>query len=228
MHRIYLEHLDAASGSTALIVGDEAHHAVRVKRVREGDQVTLFDGQGLVARATISALETARRAMSLQVTIDEVHTEPLLQPTVHILTPVPKGGALEQMIDQLSQVGAASWTPLVTERSERQPRSLDRLRRTTIESAKQCGRSHLLEIRPAIPLSDAICLSCDTVVADTQGEMVKSRSTTEVALLVGPEGGWSDDEREQIAQSSACVMRCGPWIMRIETAAVVACAAMLS
>lgn len=228
MHRIYLEHLARLAESFAHIEGDEAHHAARVKRVHEGEVVELFDGMGTIAKARITHLTTARRATDLEVEIEGLEHHPPIVPAVHVFTPVPSRGALEQMIDQLSQAGAASWTPLRTDRSEREPRSFDRLLRTTIESAKQCGRAHLIEIRPPVELATVLSRQSPVFVADTDGERLCAHPHPEVFLLVGPEGGWSDDERGRIAQYDADVLTFGPCVMRIETAAIAATTAMLN
>lgn len=227
MHRVYCEQIPASAGQACQIEGDEAHHAVRVKRVREGERVELFDGAGVVAEAVIERVVAAKRSSAIEVRVGSVETRPPERPAVHVLAPAPKGGALEQMIDQLSQVGAASWALLRTERSEREPRSLERLRRAAIEAAKQCGRAHLLDIRPAIDLGDALRVGGRVVVADASGVGCPAIEGGEASVLIGPEGGWSDAERDRIADAGASVARFGPHVMRIETAAVAAVVAML-
>lgn len=227
MHRVFDEHIPREPGASCRIEGDEAHHAVRVKRVREGETIGLLDGMGTVAEAVIERVEASKRSSALVVRVVSVETRPPTAPAVHVLAAAPKGSALEQMIDHLSQVGAASWAPLRTEYSEREPRSVDRLRRTAVEAAKQCGRAHLLEIRTGVDLEAALAISTPIVVADAAGEDFSAEAQDPVTILIGPEGGWSDSEREQIEASPARLVRFGPHVMRIETAAVVAAAAML-
>jgi len=227
MHRIFHQQIPTEPDQTCRIEGDEAHHAVRVKRVREGDTVGLLDGAGTIAEALIDRVETTKRNSAIDLRLLRVRRRPPERPAVHVLSAAPKGGSLEQMIDQLSQVGAASWAPLRTERGERDPRSLDRLHRATIESAKQCGRAHLLEIRPAVDLDAALLLPAPVLVADAAGHAHPQGPLDEVTVLVGPEGGWSDDERTRIAASPARLTRFGPHVLRIETAAVVAAAILM-
>lgn len=226
MHRVFVDAI-GNPGDTLRIDGDEAHHALRVKRLRPGELLGLLDGAGAIAEATIERVDPARRDTAIEVRILSVEHRPPTRPALHVFAPAPKGGALEHMIDQLSQAGAASWVPLRTEFSEREPRSLDRLRRVAVESAKQCGRAHLLQIRPPLDLDDALAGPEPIIVADADGEKPHPPDADEIRLLVGPEGGWSNAERAKIAESRARLVRFGPHVMRIETAAVVAVAILL-
>lgn len=230
MHRIYTPEVELIVGRPLEVSGEEAHHAARVKRLGPGDRVGLFDGQGHVAHAVIMSVDRAGRSDSiLVVQPDKVDAVQPVRPRVSVFSPAPKGDALEWMIDQLSQAGAAAWGLLRTEHSEREPRRLDRLVRTTIESAKQCGRAHLLELLPPITFDQALTSHGATIViADAGGEAVPQRAVAcDVSVLIGPEGGFSPSERQAIARSGASVIALGPHVLRIETAAVLAAAAML-
>jgi 16S rRNA (uracil1498-N3)-methyltransferase len=224
MHRIFVHHIPQPQ-NTLHIEGDEAHHALRVKRLRTNETVELLDGSGTTARATLESPDPRRRTITVRVLAS--HHHPPVRPAVHVYAPAPKGAALEHMIDQLSQAGAASWTPLRTDHSEREPRSLDRLRRVAIESAKQCGRPYLLDIRPPADLAAALRSDALVLVADAAGSSPEAVEADSIAVLIGPEGGWSDAERDRFAASGLRRLKLGPHVMRIETAAVVAAAAML-
>lgn len=210
------------------ISGEEAHHAARVKRLDRGEHVELFDGMGLVARAVICTIERhGKSATTLTLEAEPTQMVAAIHPRVSLYTPAPKGDALEWMLDQLSQVGAAAWGLLRTEHSEREPRRLDRLLRTTIESAKQCGRAHLLELLPTRSLEESLHLPGLIVAADASGSSTSPCSPDEVVVLVGPEGGFSPRERELMHVVGIESVRFGPHVMRIETAAVVAASGML-
>jgi len=229
MHRIFTPELDADTRGIVEITGDEAHHAVRVKRVREGEQVELLDGAGNVGQAVVCRVDrSGRTGAVLTLEIALVRSVAPVRPRIVVRSPVPKGDAFELMIDMLSQVGAAAWGPLGTEHSERKPRRMDRARRTAIESAKQCGRAHLLELLDPVDLDDLLTDGNATViVADAGGTDLLDAETEEAVVLIGPEGGFSPAERDRIARSNARVMCFGPHVMRIETAAVVAASGML-
>lgn len=242
VHRIFVDQLLAGlvSGALVSVSGDEAQHALRVKRVGAGDEVELLDGRGGRARGYIR-LEggegdrrgKGRRSDELVVVIDEVRIEPRPARAIHVYSAVPKGGRVDEMIDQLAQVGAMSWTPMECDRSVVQPREskLQRLERIAQEASKQCGRAWELEIRPQVEFAEAIRGEAGrcVVIADATGSACKVEmfaGSKDVRVLVGPEGGWSEAEVAAGRAAGAESVRFGPHIMRIETAAVAAAAVM--
>ena len=145
-------------------------------------------------------------------------------PRVHVHSATPKGGRVDEMIDALSQVGAAAWSPLRTARGVVDPRDtkMERLERIAIEASKQCGRAWKLELGAAKSLDDVLHLGGRVLVADASGQEYEDRGRTdEIHLLVGPEGGWTVEEIEAMRRAGTAVVRFGPHVMRIETAAVV-------
>ncbi len=228
-HRIVIQTRPAPGPVT--IEGEEAHHAARVKRLGEGDTVELLDGHGSVATALIVGISKPRGEWRLELDITEVHTEPPLAPRVEVYAPAPKGPRLADMVDALSQVGAAAWFPLETARTIAEPRAgrLGRLDRTALEAAKQCGRAWLLEVGAATPLERALvgAPGAAVVVADASGGAYRATGAGTVRLLVGPEGGWTPAELDLARAAGALVHRFGPHILRIETAAPTAAAIVL-
>lgn len=213
-------------GGSIVIEGDEARHAVRVKRITEGDPVTLTDGRGRVAQA--EATDTRRR---LALTIRTVDTAPPIRPAVRVLTASPKGPRLEKMIDALSQVGAASWAPMDTKLGVVDPgaNKMERSRRVALESAKQCGRAWVMDVEKKTDFSKALADARGTrlVLADGAGEPYTPTAAERVTLLIGPEGGWTDEELDRARKAGANVCAFGVHTMRIETAAAVACACII-
>ena len=237
MHNVLVENLEHA-GTTVAVEGDQARHAVRVRRMVPGEPLVLLDGAGRTASAVVedSDKNGPQGSWRLLVRVTEVTNHPKPHPAVHVLCPAPKGDLLETMIDQLSQVGAASWRPLDTERSEREPRRgrLDRLARIAQESAKQCGRPWLLEIGDGVAFADALGLP-GAVMSDAGGLAVvrvfadrpADRWSQGIHVLVGPEGGFSDRERSMAIAAGLETLGLGPHVMRIGTAAVIAASAIV-
>lgn len=234
MHHLIVENLDPTATSMA-IEGEQARHAVRVRRMDPGEPLVLLDGAGRTATAEIEGSDKngPQGSWRLLVRINQHTQHPRPTPGVHILCPAPKGDLLETMIDQLSQVGAASWRPLDTDRSEREPRQgkMDRLARIAQESAKQCGRPWFLEFFERISLKESIklpgavfgdagCPSPTRVFTDVPAE----RWAQGIHVLVGPEGGFSDHERSMARDAGLPTVGLGPHVLRIGTAAVVAAA----
>ena len=229
VHRIHVEALRPDERGRLLVDGDEAHHAVRVKRLGVGGPVELCDGRGRIARGHVAVLDKADRGRwVLSVDVDETAEVPPLCPAVNVWAAAPKGPRLEVLIDQLSQVGAAAWTPLRSARSVVDPREgkLDRMRRLAAESAKQCGRAWALNIHPQRPFEEALAHGDDeaVILADAGGEPYQAPGADSIRLLIGPEGGWTAAEIARACEAGVQVARFGPHVMRVETAAVVAAA----
>ena len=127
--------------------GSEAHHLAVVCRLRPGDVVCLFNGDGREYPAEVRAV--GRRGVTLEVHAVEAPRRE--QPfRLEIAAPLPKGDRAQFLIEKLTELGVTAFTPLQTARSVVHPREakLDRLQRHVIEASKQCGRNVLMEVVP--------------------------------------------------------------------------------
>ncbi len=232
LHTIYLPELAAHPGGRLLLTGDEAHHAARVKRLGVGDAVRLVDGRGRTASAAVSgSRRSARAGWELELDVRDITAVPRPTPQLRVLASAPKGDRLAQMIDGLSQVGAASWSNLITPRTVVEPRQgkLDRLDRVALESMKQCARAWTLDILPPTEFQGALqSPGGPVVVADAGGADYRPSGAGMITLLIGPEGGWAPDELDAARRAGAVLARFGAYTMRTEVAAVVASAGILS
>jgi len=222
-HTLFCDAGSLSDAATLTIGGDEADHAVRSRRLRPGDTVCVTDGRGALVTARIDHT----RKSSLELTILDRSVAPRISPALRVFTATPKGQRLDKMIDQLSQAGAASWSPLETSLGVVDPgdRKLDRLHRIAIEAAKQCHRPWVLEIGSSTSLDDGVRTSPAVVIADASGAPYRRTGSAEIALLVGPEGGFTEHElasASSVGGAGVQIASFGPLAMRIETAAVVA------
>jgi 16S rRNA (uracil1498-N3)-methyltransferase len=214
-------------GLVAHLDRDEAHHARRVLRLELGEAIELFDGQGLTAAG---ALESWTNGASIRLHRVEHHEPP--KPALTIAAAVPKGDRAEDMVNQLSQLGVTRFVPLRTARGvvDPRPRKLDKFERIAIESAKQCGRAHLMEIREQADLATLMRDQHDLRLIASPGSAksddltARIRRASRVLVLVGPEGGWTDDELAAAKQAGCEPWQLGPHVLRIETAATAAAA----
>lgn len=233
-HRLYSPDLHTLppGGGLLAVLGDEAHHAVKVKRMAEGDAVDITDAVGTAAEGTIESISKPRGEWSVAVRVTKVASAPRISPRVEVWAAPPKGDRLEQMIDQLGQAGAAAYAPLATSRAVVDPREgkLQRLHRVALESAKQSGRAWAIEVAGGGELAAAIVGSPETtiVLADASGAPYQRSGSAIVRVLVGPEGGWTPDELQHARASGIIVANFGPCVQRIETAAVTAAAIILN
>ncbi len=206
-----------------LLQGPEAHHLAVVCRLRPGDRVCLFNGDGREYAAEVVAVE--RRAVALEV--DGV-AAPVRELPFRLLVaaPVPKGDRAQFLVEKLTEIGVSSFIPLRTERSVVHPREakLEKLERYVIEASKQCGRNVLMRIEPLADWQEFHRrreLPALRVLAHPQGERLTWSGGQDVALVVGPEGGFTEKEVQQAREAGWRVTGLGSRILRIETAALV-------
>lgn len=202
--------------------GAEAHHLVAVCRMHVGEAVVLFNGDGREYPATIEAI--ARRTVKLNVASCESPMRELPL-RLAVAAPLPKGDRAQFLVEKLTELGAASFTPLHTARSVVHPREtkLDKLQRHVIEASKQCGRNVLMEIPPLATWPDYLRgehLPAHRVLAHPGGGALPRLDGADVAVAVGPEGGFTIEEVEAARLAGWQVIGLGPRVLRVETAAL--------
>ena len=227
MHAVYLPELDPGA-SRFLVEGEEREHALRVKRVRAGERVLALNGKGL---ALVCEVVEAKRTLALEVRERAEAARPGVR--VSVWSALPKGPRAGDLIDMLSQAGAAAWRPLTTERGAAEMRDAkgERLRRVAVEAMKQSQRAWLLEIGAEASFEDALRAGDGerVVLADAGGAPYAPRRRDEaVRVLIGPEGGWSERERESAQGAGVEACSLGAHVMRIEVAAAVAAAVVIA
>ena len=239
MHRILLETTIPDPPAMLSIDGEEAAHALRVKRLAPGERIEVLDGHGTIALGEVQPdadqpTAHARRHSDRTLTVRLIERRFIapIRPEVEVCAATPKGQAVDQMIDQLAQVGAAAWRPLHTSRSVVDPRpaKLDRLERIAHEACKQSGRAWLLRIDPRMDFAQALPPPAGValVLADASGAPLPANFRSDrIRLLIGPEGGFTPEELAAARSAGTTIARFGPHTMRIETAAVAAAALLL-
>jgi 16S rRNA (uracil1498-N3)-methyltransferase len=218
------------SPGRVVLDSDESHHARNVLRLQPGDTVELFDRAGRVAAAHVSELMPE---LTCEVTEVRAAQTGLL---VHVASAVPKGDRADWMVEKLSELGVASWTPLRTARSVVHPEGkskLERWNRIAIESAKQSRRAGLMEIRELCAV-ERLRFDRAAVLSTRDGAVPIARFRSHVdgtdarlTLLIGPEGGWTDEELDALAARGVREASLTDTVLRIETAAVVSAAVVL-
>ena len=240
MHRCYLP--DADFSAPALTIGrEEAHHALRVLRMKEGDPCEVFDGRGHAARGRITA---AHGGSSL--TVGELEPLPDLPPMPHITLAVAlaKGTNTDLIMQKAVELGAASIIPVISERTivrlkpaEAESKA-EKWRRTVLEACKQCGVRLLPTVETPQPLSDLLRradLPATRLVCAITPQAKPLRQVLEAAraahadsalILIDPEGDFSPAEYAAISQAGYSPVSLGPIILRVETAAFMALSAL--
>jgi 16S rRNA (uracil1498-N3)-methyltransferase len=215
-------------------LGDDAHrHLARVLRVRVGDPVVVFDGEGAEIDAEVIAIGPHTVTLSLG---DRRRRPPPAAP-ITLLQAVPRGDRMDLLVQKTTELGVARIVPLVTERSVVRPTAERARRWQTIaqEAARQSGRADLPEVTAPLPLAEALPLAaaCPTRLALWEEERAHPlrqalTAAAATALLIGPEGGLTRAEVDQARAAGFLTVTLGPRILRVETAAIVAVALVQS
>ena len=228
-HRLYAPSLD---GRAVELSASEAHHALHVLRLREGDEVELFDGAGGVAWGALRP--SGRKAAAIEVA--GRRSAARCEPVVELAFACPKGKRLDWLIEKATELGAARLTPVVFSRSATQPsaHALERLGAICIAAAKQCGANFLPEVGRPVELGDFLAANraglrlLGSVEAKTSlpSALTGYKRGEGVAVLIGPEGGLTEAETTAAEDAGFVPVRLGDLTLRVETAAAAMLAAV--
>jgi 16S rRNA (uracil1498-N3)-methyltransferase len=221
--------VDQVRNGRAEISGDDAQHLTRVLRVEVGDKYEISDNR----QVFLAQVETARKSLVVFETLSKLEA---VAPPVHITlcAAIFKFDHFEWMIEKATELGVARIVPLISTRTERgldkaAQKRIERWRRIGLEASQQSRRAHLPEIEDAARWADALTTSADHRYALEENPGAapflaalsrERKSADQVALLVGPEGGWTDEERADFAKAGWTPVSLGPSILRAETAGI--------
>jgi len=210
----------------------EASHAVKVRRLRVGDAVRIFNGEGLSSNGVLQSFE--RRAVKVELLGFEEHPRP--DQIVSVAVAIPKGDRQKVLIDALTQLGVFEIIPLRCERSvtKSSKNTVEKWQRAAIEACKQSQNPWLPNISDEQSIEQLLAQSTRAFYyADATGDLVselrdqpqRSMLTT---IIVGPEGGFTPNEFSTFEQKSIPSFKLGPYILRTEAAAIAAVAAFIA
>jgi 16S rRNA (uracil1498-N3)-methyltransferase len=202
--------------------GPEAHHLATVCRLRPGDPLCLFNGDGREYPARV--LEVSRKDATVEVLgVESPPREVGFR--LEVAAPLPKGDRAQFLVEKLTELGVTAFTPLSTSRSFH-PRDakLDKLQRWAVEASKQCGRNTLLQVTPLAEWGE-YCrradLPANKLLAHPGAGALAGPAEGDTALAVGPEGGFTPEEVAAGVAAGWRLVGLGPRVLRVETAAVV-------
>ena len=228
VRRLYVPDARLEPGVELRLDAARSHRLRGVLRLRPGDGLAVFDGSGGEWEASV----VARAGEGVTLRVGEP-LDPLPEPPVAVtlLCAFPRGQRGDWIVEKATELGVAAITPLASDRSVMQAGEgrIERWRRIAIEAAEQCGRASL----PAFgeePPPDALRLIADPGASRTVAEVIAgvSPAPVAVAVYIGPEGGWTVEERERLIADGALPVSLGPRRLRVETAAIVTLAQTLS
>lgn len=210
-------------GEGFLLPSAEDHHLRGVLRARPGDRFEVVDGAGRLFAAELRERGAAEAVELLR----EAGTEE--QAEIWLYQAVPKGKRMDLLVEKATEVGVSGITPLVCERSVVRPggSKVERWRRIAESAARQALRLRVPEVRGPVTFGEAVREVGERGVLLHNGdglEPLEARAGGARALLVGPEGGWSEGEIEEALRHGLSLAQLGPFRLRSETAGVVAVA----
>jgi len=209
----------------------EAHHATHVLRLKTGDEVELFDGNGTLAHGVL--YPAGRRDVLVRVET-RVTCPPPAPPAIHLAFAAPKGKRLDWLMEKATELGAASLQQVIFDRSGPAARRTPETKRAKllahcISAARQCGLNFLPELPAAETLAQVLARRDDSLkfLGDTSGDTVRLAEALKgapppkpVLLLVGPEGGLTGPERNNAIDAGFIPVSIARTTLRVETAAV--------
>ena len=223
-------------GSEIVLPESAAVHLSRVLRLAVGDECVLFNGDGrdYAARITTLGKRELRVSISGATVID--NESPL---RITLLQGVARGEKMDLILQKATELGVNAIAPLWSQRSEvkldaeRAGKRLAHWRGVVTSACEQCGRARVPDVAAPVALSaalDALPSGGLRLILDPEGELslatLAVESDANVALAVGPEGGWSPADREQLRAGGFRGLKLGPRILRTETAGLAAIAAL--
>ncbi|MCA8958660.1 MAG: 16S rRNA (uracil(1498)-N(3))-methyltransferase [Planctomycetes bacterium] len=209
-----------------------SHHLARVMRIRVGGPVVLFDGAGLECAAAVCGIRGSGRSPTVEVET-ALATPGGFEPDVHLTVafPPPKGGRTAELLEHGTELGIAAFQPLRSARAVRDLERPERWQRVVAAAAGQCDRARIPALRPSCALRTLLedpALPAERYLADAAGPPLAPAQTCEVVLLVGPEGGLSEDERSLVCEAGFAPRRMAIPTLRVETAVLAGAALLLS
>ncbi|HEX6719767.1 MAG TPA: 16S rRNA (uracil(1498)-N(3))-methyltransferase [Pyrinomonadaceae bacterium] len=214
---------------TVTLRTDEARHLREALRLKVGDEVYVFDGQGREFRCTIASARRDSAELSIETEAEPAKPESPLQ--LNLCVALLKGEKFDLVVQKATELGVRKVTPLITRHADIHLRDaadatkrVARWQRIALEAAKQSGRAFVPEISLPIKFDDALAVEGLGVMFSERGggafDSLPKDEIKTITALVGSEGGWSDEEVEAARTCGFHVVTLGGRTLRAETAAI--------
>jgi 16S rRNA (uracil1498-N3)-methyltransferase len=229
MQRLFIE-TPLGAGTRTEVSSEQFNYLANVLRMEEGAAILLFNGRDGEWKAHVTF--PTRKKIVLEA-VEETRPQPPASDLHYLFAPL-KVGRLDYLVQKAVEMGAGFIQPVMTQHVQGKITSMDRLQANVVEAAEQCGILSVPEVAPPKKLGDLLdtwsgdrrILFCDE---GDEGQnplpILSAIKETKLALLVGPEGGFSEEERERLRSLPfVTAIPLGPRILRADTAAVAALA----
>ena len=230
MTTTYYIPIESITGNKVSLPEEEAHHAVHVLRHKIGDEIVAVDGKGGWYRIRLERIGR-RVAEGEIVELKEQIGEPSYSLTVGVAL-LKNQKRFDVFVEKASELGVSRIVPLVTSRTEKRSIKVNRVENILIAAMKQCGRSKQVECTEVLSLDETInrfsssLTLCCHEKADEERTLIQSleshQGSKDVLLLIGPEGGFTDEEVQKMKAHQIDTISLGVRRLRTETAAMAA------
>lgn len=232
----FLVHPENISEDLVCLKEKEIHHIKNVLRFKEGDVVVVFDGVGNEYRCQIDSLNKKEGQLSILEKLESKQTQSAFVTLAHSVT---KGERFDWVVEKGTELGMQKILPFICERvnvklnAENKLKKHQRWERISQAASKQCGRVHLPEVSSVMTLDqlvesfsdyDLVLLAYElengTDLKSTLRSAIEKNKKIKILAIVGPEGGFTENEVHQMVQAGAQSVSLGENILRTETAAI--------
>jgi 16S rRNA (uracil1498-N3)-methyltransferase len=218
------------SKQTVTLTADEARHLREVLRLKPGDEVTVFDGEGKEFRARLAQARREFAELELDEQIEPARPESPLRITLAVA--LLKGEKFDLVVQKATELGVTKIVPLTTRYADIKLRDASdagkrvaRWQRIALEAAKQSGRAVVPQIEGPGPLESVFSPSNPCLLfSEKGGHGLTQIDTDNITAIIGSEGGWTDEELDQARAKGVRIITLGGRILRAETAAITAAA----
>lgn len=233
LHRFFVEDPElenASEGQEIEISSAELlHQAKNVLKLQIGESILLFNGNDNEYLASIVSFidKSGMRVLVEKISKNEVS----FKKEVALCFSLVKRGNVDWILEKGTEVGVTRFIPLLTSRSEKKDLNLERADRIVREASEQCGRNSIPEVEPVTKLKDVLERTDLSFIVLEKGAMSFREAPvkdTSIGLLVGPEGGWAEEEMAMFEEKGIAFRSLGPTVLRAETAAIVGSSEILN
>lgn len=233
MHKFFAN-CEMVNDSYATITGDDVKHIYKVLRLNCGDEVVINNEQGKEYLGEIE--EITKQYVKVKI-IEEIEINSESNLNITLFQGLPKSTKMDLVVQKCTELGVNTFVPIITSRVDvklkGEFKKLDRLQRIALEACKQCKRAKVPKVLEPIDFKEMIksLEDMDLVVVPyenatgngirTMKNLIKKNALKNVAIIVGPEGGFEEEEIEALEEKKAYIVTLGPRILRTETAGFV-------
>ncbi|UOD51119.1 16S rRNA (uracil(1498)-N(3))-methyltransferase [Orrella daihaiensis] len=226
--------------NTKVALPDQVNHHIRVRRLKAGQEVVLFDGSGVQATAL---LEFEKSGQAIAVVSDIAKIDRELPYRLTLVQGIASQDRMDWVIEKAVELGVTSLIPVTAHRStvklshDRAAKRTAQWQKQVVAASEQCGRNRLMQIHAPCAVDEAIAsvsdrpmllchLHSQTLRLDEPSVLEAIRSAKAASIIVGPEGGWEDHEASRWLDAGAYPISLGQRVLRTETAGLVAVAGL--